>query len=72
MTNQLINKYIELNDCVNNRFAARASPRHSLELACRFGSQSDRRESRGERRGEWRVNRLPIRHAPRLATRAKV
>ena len=34
MINQLINKCPELNECVNTRFAARVSPRHSrVDLA---------------------------------------
>ena len=54
--NQLINKCTELNACVHPGFGARALPRHSRALASRFGS-----------RGEWRVNRLHIRLAPRHA-----
>ena len=72
MKTQLINKWTELNECVNTGFAARASPRHLRALASWFGSRGERRESQGERRGEWRVNWLHIRLAICLATLANV
>ena len=52
MKNELINKFAELNECVNTGFAAGASSRHSRALAIYLTRRGERRESRGERRGE--------------------